>query len=131
MGEKGRNIIKAAIKFLQIFMCETLAKGIVSLILLVTGMPNKEIAELTGICERSVRNLKNRVEAGEMEILFYVGGGGRKSKLKDIEEAIAEEIEQNEYQSRQQIVDMIEEKYGIKVSLRSIGRLLKKKGLSV
>jgi transposase len=60
--------------------------------------------------------------------LFHVGGGGRKRKLVDVEDAIIEEINNNHYHSHQQIADMIRERYGIKVSLPVISRLLKKTG---
>ena len=131
MKENTDIIIKAVMKFLEIFMCKTLVRRITSMILLAIGTPNKQIAEITGFCERSVRDLKKRIETEEIESLFVVGGGGRKRKLKDLESAIAEEIEQNNYHSRQQVADMILEKYGIKVSLPAVGRLLKKTGLSV
>ena len=101
-----------------------------SLILLAIGVPNKEITRLTGLCDKSVRVLKKQAEKGELENLFVVSGGGRKRKLKDVESAIVEEIEQNNYHSRQQIADMILGKHGIKVSLPAVGRLLKKTRLS-
>jgi transposase len=58
--------------------------------------------------------------------MFHVAGGGRKRKLLDLEESIVKEINNNNYHSHQQIADMIHEKYGIRVSLPVIGRLLKK-----
>ena len=123
MGKNTGIIIKAVMKFLEIFMCKTLAQRIISMILLAIGKPNKEIAEITGFCERSVRDLKKRIETEEIENLFEVGGGGRKRKLAEVESAIVEEIERNNYHSRQQVADMIAEKYGIKVSLPAVGRL--------
>ena len=45
-----------------------------------------------------------------------------------MEPAIIEEINSNNYHSHQQIADMVLEKYGIKVSLPVISRLLKKTG---
>jgi len=125
MRENTGVIIKAVMKFLRLFMCETLVKRIMSMVLLALGVENNQITELTGLCDRSVRALKKRVETGEIESLFAVNGGGRKRKLKDVESAIVEEIEKNDYHSRQQIADMILEKYGIKVTLPVIGRLLK------
>ena len=113
-------------KFLRIIMTETVVKRIVSMILISVGIPNKRVTELTGLCDRSVRALKKSLERGEIDSLFHVGGGGRKSKLKEIENSIIEEIERNDYHSRQQIADMIMEKYGVKVSLPVIGKLLKK-----
>jgi len=122
----AEEIIKKTIKFLKIFLTETLAKRIVSMILLSVGVPTVRVTELTGLCDRSVRELKKRVESGEIDKQFHVGGGGRKSKLKEVERAIIEEIGKNDYHSRQQIADMILEKHGIKVSLPVIGKLLKK-----
>jgi len=122
----AEEVITKTMKFLKIFMTETLVKRIVSMILLSVGIPPKRVTELTGLCDRSVRALKKELETGQIESLFHVGGGGRKSKLKDVESAVIEEIEKNDYHSRQQIADMILEKHGIKVSLPVIGKLLKK-----
>ena len=124
-------ILNRIMGFLQLFMCETLVKRIMSLILIAVGVPNSRITELTGLCDRSIRTLKKEIETGDMDNLFDVDGGGRKSKLQDYEGAIVEEIEKNNYHSRQQIADMILEKYGIKVSLPAIGRLLKKTGSNI
>ena len=125
--ENGKKTMKMIISFLQLFMCETLAKRIVSIVLLAAGVSNKEINELTGLCDRSIRTLKKAIETGETDNLLKVGGGGRKSKLEDVETAIVDEINSNNYHSRQQIADMILEKHGIKVSLPAVGRLLKKR----
>jgi len=121
------EVIKKIMGFLRLFMCETLAKRIVSMILIAIGVPNARITELTGLCDKSVRILKKSLKNGEIESQFKkIKGRGRKSKLKDVESEIIEEIERNDYHSRQQIADMIEEKHGIKVSLPVIGTLLKK-----
>jgi len=122
----AEEVINKTMKFLKKFMPETLVKRIVSQILLAVGIPTKRVTELTGLCDRSVRALKKSLESGEIESLFHVGGGGRKSKLKDVENVIIEEIEKNDYHSRQQIADMVLERHGIKVSLPVIGKLLKK-----
>jgi transposase len=127
----AEQIINKIMIFLQLFMCETLVKRIMSTLLIALGVPNARITELTGLCDRSIRTLKKEIENGDTEGLFIVGGGGRKRKLQDVEDAIVEEIEKNNYHSRQQIADMILEKYGIKVSLPAIGRLLKKTGSSI
>jgi len=75
----AENVIKKVMNFLRIFMTETLVKRIVSMILISLGIPNKKrVNELTGLCDRSVRELKKSLEGGENESLFHVGGGGRK-----------------------------------------------------
>jgi transposase len=123
---KTEEIIKKIMNFLRLFMSETLVKRIVSMLLLSVGVENSRVTELTGLCARSVHSLKKELGKGEIDNLFKVGGGGRKRKLENIEEAIIAEIEKNDYHSHQQIADMIQEKHGIKVSLKSVERLLKK-----
>lgn len=120
------QIISKAIGFLNLLMSQTLVKRLVSMILIVAGLPNARITELTGLCDKSVRVLRKNLESGEIDSLFHIGGGGRKRKLVDFEEAIVEEVNNGSYHSQQQIVDMVYEKYGIKVTTNTISRLLKK-----
>jgi transposase len=94
--------------------------------LIAAGIPNERVTVLTGLCDRSVRSLRKALETGETENIFHVGGGGNKSKLMGFEEAIIEEIETGSYTNRQQIADMIQEKFGIKVCLNTISNFLKK-----
>ena len=114
------------ISFMCMFMCETLAKRIVSMILILAGIPNARVTELSKLCDRSVRSLRKDLKTKEIESLFIVKGGGQKSKVKDVETEIIDEIEKNNYTSRQEIADMIYEKFGIKISVWAVGRLLKK-----
>ena len=124
--DPNQIIIAIIIGFLQLYMCETLVKRIVSLVLIAVGVQNTRITELTGLCDKSVRTLKKEAASGKIDSLFNVGGGGRKNKLHELESDIIEEIETNNYHSRQQIVDMIYEKYGIKTSISAVSRLIKK-----
>ena len=52
-------VVSAIIKFLQLFMSETLAKRVVSLVLIVAGIPHVRITEATGMSERSIYTLKS------------------------------------------------------------------------
>lgn len=124
--ENAKEIIEKIIKFLEMFMCRTLVKRIVSMVLLAVETPEEKITELTGLCNRSVRSLKKEMKKGEIEKSFIVGGGGRKAILKDVETEIIEEINTNNYHSKQEIADMIEKKYGLKVSKSTVSNLLKK-----
>jgi transposase len=124
-----KKIIRKIMEFLELFMCKTLVKRIMSMVLIALEIPNSRITEITGLCDKSVRDLKKAVKNGEVEGLFKVRGGGRKAKVKDVEAAVIEEINTNKYHTRQQIADMIEEKYGIKISINAVGRLLKKNGI--
>ena len=119
-------ILRKIINFLQMLMPQTLAKRITSIILIAAGLPNERVTELTGLCDRSVRSLRKSLEAGETENLLHVGGGGVQSKFTGFESAIIEEIETGSYTNRQQIADMIQNKYGIKVCLNTISNFLKK-----
>lgn len=122
----GNDTITSVINFLCMFMPETLAKRVICIILLAVGVPNEQIAELTGFCNKTVKSVQKRLSEGDISGLFKIGGGGRKSKTADVEKAIVDEINNNQYHSRQQIADMIFEKHGIKLSVNAVGELLKK-----
>jgi transposase len=122
----AEQIIKKTIEFLQLFICETLSKRIIAMVLIAVGVPNNRVIEYTGLCDKSVRTIKKALETGKITELFYIGGGGRRRKLIDMEGAIINEVENNNYYSQQQIADMVQEKFGIKVSANTIKRLLKK-----
>ena len=126
----GVVIVKKVIAFLQVFMPVTLAKRVVAMILLCAGLPTVRVAELTGICDRSTRNLMNSMQTKEIESLLSIkSGSGKKRKTAGLEEAIVADVEKENYHTRQQIADMIKEKYHIHISLASVGRLLKKNGI--
>jgi transposase len=121
------RITKTIIRFLQMFLNDTLAKRIVSMILIVTGIKDDRVAAAVGLSERSIWALRKTMVSGNIDGLFDVGSGsGRPSKARDIEIAIAEELEKNNYHTRQQVADMILEKFGIVMSVATVGRLLKK-----
>lgn len=54
-------------------------------------------------------------------------GSGRKAKTENVEKEIITELETQNYHTRQQIVDMVKEKYHISISRSTAGRLLKKR----
>ena len=132
MPENERQLITLKIvdtisSFLQLFVSPVIARRLISAILIIGGARSGEVTRLTGLCERSVRSLKNQLVSGNTDGLFDVSSGrGRKPKFKDIEAQIVEEIEKGNYQTLQQIADMIHEKFGVKVSIMAVSRLLKK-----
>ena len=120
-------IIKAVVQFLKMFMPEVLARRIVSVVLIAAGIANERITEVTGLSDRSIWRLKNTIRSGSMDELFTTGYGiGRPGKAKGFESAIIEELEKNNYHTRQQVADMIYEKFGISMSVTAVGKLLKK-----
>ena len=121
-----KNTVLVVIAFLNMFMPVTLSKRLVSIIMLAVGMERSQVAELTGFCDKTVKMVQTKLNNGEIKDLLKVGGGGRKSKTADVEEEIIDEINTNQYHSRQQIADMILERHGIKLSITAIGDLLKK-----
>ena len=117
----GRKLAEV-IEFLQIFMPVTLARRLVAIILLAIGMPVEKAVELTGLCERRMWTLKKEVrEKTAAELLVIQKGSGRKSKCAGIEEAIVTELETNNYYTQQQIADMIEEKFQVKLPVLRLG----------
>lgn len=121
------GILKQAVEFLKIFLPETLAKRLVAIILLAIGVPVKTAVGLTGLSERSLWTLHKQLSALDVsEIMVFHYGGGRPAKTSGLEEQILAEIEANNYHTRQEIADMVLEKFHIKMSRTSVGRLLKK-----
>ncbi len=138
MGEKDKtagcdvtnethNIMKTVINFLKLFMPETLVKRVLSIILISAGLENSRVTELTGYCDRSVRGLRKEMAGGDISGLLKVGGGGRKGKTVGIEDEILAELEKGNYHTRQQIADMIQEKFHISISPSAVGKFLKKR----
>lgn len=121
------DIMKKVIEFLQIFLPLTLAKRLVAIVLLAAGVPVPRVTELSGLCDRSTRGLvKSMREEDPAGLLAIKRGSGKKSKTASFEDEIIAEIEQNNYHTRQQIADMIQEKFHVQVSVATVGRLLKK-----
>ncbi len=121
------NIMKSVITFLKLFMPETLVKRVLSIILISAGLENSRVTELTGYCDRSVRGLRKEMAGGDISGLLTVGGGGRKGKIAGIENEILTELEKGNYHTRQQIADMIHEKFHISISPSAVGKFLKKR----
>jgi len=120
-------VLKAVIKFLQLFLGDLLAKRVVSIVLIAVGIQSTRITEMTGLSKRSICTLKESIQKGDIDGIFVKGhGGGRVSKAKGLEVEIVEELEKNNYQTRQQVADMIFEKFGITMSVSAVGKLLKK-----
>ena len=126
--ERERSVsIEAVLKFLQLFLPATTSRKVVSVILLAAGMSVTEIAEMTGLSSRSVQSTGRAIRDGSISsILPRKKNSGRKRKTAGVEEQIVAELEQGNYHTRQQIADMIREKFQITVSLPAVGRLLKK-----
>lgn len=122
------NLISAVSSYLQLFISPVIVRRIISAILIIAGARNASITELTGLSERGIRDLKNKLASDAPNNLFVIKSGrGRKSKVKDVESQILAEIEKGNYQTLQQIADMIQEKYEINISIMSVSRLLKKR----
>lgn len=123
------NVVKAISLYLQLFISPVISRRIISALLIIAGVRNSIITELTGLSERGIHDLKRQLMDESPDSLFEIKKGrGRKSKIKDVESQIIEEIERGNYQTLQQIADMIHEKFEINVSLMAVSRLLKKTG---
>lgn len=121
------HILKQVIAFLQLFLPVTLARRLVAIILLSIGIPVENAVKLAGVCEKSMWTLKKQIrEVPVAELMVIKSGSGRKTKLEGIEEQILAELETSNYHTRQQIVDMVGEKFHVSISRSAVGRLLKK-----
>lgn len=125
--ENAVDIFRQVIEFLQLFLPVTLAKRLVAVILLAIGMPVRDAVGLTGLCENSMWTLKKQLrEQAISDLMVIKSGSGRKRKTADIEKQIIAELESVNYHTRQEIADMVEDKFHIKISRSCVGRLLKK-----
>ena len=122
-------IIEKIIAFLTCYMCITMAKRIICLVILVYGRPLSNITESTGLCRRTISNYIKIIKTGNIDSLLEVKGGGRKRTLKDVEQDLINEVNSNNYCCLQQINDMCYEKFGIKTTNPTISRVLKKYGI--
>lgn len=128
LPDDAADTLKQVIGFLKLFLTETLAKRLVALILLAIGIPVADTVRLAGLSERSLWSLKkNMREVPVAELMVIKSGNGRKRKTSGIEEEILAELESNNYHTRQEIADMVEEKFHVRISRSSVGRLLKKR----
>ena len=124
---ENKAITKKVIEFLQVLLPVTLAKRLVAIILLAADVPVGRVTELTGVCDRSTRGLRKAMREEDVGSLLTIKrGSGKKSKTFGLETEILQEIEKNNYHTRQQIADMIREKFQVRVSVTAVGRLLKK-----
>ncbi len=122
------GILKQAVGFLEIFLPKTLAKRFVAIILPAIGIPVKTAVELSGLSERSLWTLHKQLTVLDVsEIMVFHYGGGRSAKASGLDGQILAEIEANNCPTRQEIADMILEKFHVKMSRTSAGRLLKKR----
>ena len=127
--DDAKGIIGIILNVLLLFMPLTLAKRVVSIILIAAGTPIPCIVELTGLTDRSVKFLGRTMRDGDTSrLLEFKKGRGRKCKTADVEGQILAELEKGNYHTRQQIADMIQEKFHISISVSTVGRLLKKTG---
>ena len=102
-------IMEAVISFLAIFMPITLVKRVLSLVLIAAGIDNKNINRLTGYGESTIRKLKSDMRKKSLSEILTIRGGGK-----------------GNYHTRQQIADMIKDKFNITVTVTAVSRLLKK-----
>ena len=125
--DEAKGIINIILGFLTLFMPITLAKRVISMILIAGGVKVSCIVELTGLTDRSVKTHGRKIRNGEVSSLLNLKEGrGRKSKAYGIEDQILAEVENGNYHTRQQISEMIKEKFNISMSVSAVGKLLKK-----
>ena len=77
--------------------------------------------------QRAISLVKQLREQSVPDLMTIKSGSGRKGKTVHIEKQILAELESGNYHTRQEIVDMIRDKFHINVSRCCVGRLLKKR----
>ena len=141
-GSNTRNtllcgIIGGIIAFLSVMMPNRSAKKIVTMVLLGLRMPVKEVVDYGGFKKSCVYNLRGgmqRLNSGS-DFLKFVSrqctvkkGRGRKSPIRDIEDAILEHLETVNCFTQAEIQQWIHDEYEINVSRSHLAKFLKEHG---
>jgi transposase len=122
---RDKVIISLVINFLTFFVCDLIARRIVCVILIAVHVSWQRISELTGFSQRTIYTIERSLDSDNTQTFLIGNGRGRKSKLDGIEQDIIVELNNNNYRTQQQIVDMIKKNFGIKTSKTAVGRFLK------
>lgn len=125
-----QNILfEQIIKLLSMFMCKTLAKRLICLILLVASIRPARISKMVNVSLPTIRKINKMKDSGNIDSSFFVlKTRGRKSNGANLEQAITDELEKNNYFSIKHFIAMVKNKFGIKFSLTGAGRFLKQNG---
>ena len=93
--------IKAVVKFLQLFVPETTARKVVSVILIAAGLSVSQITKVTGLSDKSIQTTGRAIRDGSIgDVLTHKKASGRKRKTADVEEQIIAELESGNYYTR-------------------------------
>ncbi len=127
-------IIRAVLSFLENIFPTTFSKRIIAAILLAAGIPVKRIQTLLNMGRSTIYDLRKAIENAQgpedITCLFQMKQGcGRKSKAISVLNEILREIEQGFYTSLREIQHMIQDQYGIMLSVASTHRLMDKLGI--
>ncbi|MBR5401733.1 MAG: IS630 family transposase [Treponema sp.] len=123
------NIVRFLIGFLTKFLPLTLCQRIAVIFFILADLPTKRICVLTGMSDKVVRKIGNDMKTLPLYSLLTIKkGSGRPCDLEKCEEQIKNELKTKNYFSRQQIADMIWEKFKVRISLSAVGKYLKKWG---
>ncbi|MDR1871601.1 MAG: IS630 family transposase [Deltaproteobacteria bacterium] len=124
-----KDIIMVIINFLACYASVTVAKQLIITIFIALNVNNNTISQIVNVSTRTVRNIKNKIASGDIGNIFSIKKNGkkngRKRKLEHIKQDIINEIEAKNYHNLKQIVNMIENKFSIKVSESTVSRFLK------
>ncbi len=128
-NDPAGRIVAFLIGFIANFLPITIAQRLAALFFIAADLPIQRICVLTGMCEKTVRKIKRESAVVPLVSLLSIKkGSGRKGDLLGVEEEIKKELNTNNYFSRQQIADMIWDKFRIRIKLSAVGAYLKKWG---
>lgn len=116
--------------FFDELMPKTLSKRLLSAALICAGVETWKIEELTGYSARSIATIRQSIREGREDEIFTIKGGGRPSKLtkEGIEDQVIDILEKENIHTQQQLVSIVENRFGVKISKPAAGRLFKKHG---
>ena len=134
----AEKVIEGVISFLETMMPKRSAKKIVAIILLVLHAPVKAVVRYSGFQKSSIYTLRGEILNLKPDEDFFhfimrqctvKEGRGRKSPIRDIEEAILAHVDASNCFTLGEIKQWIEEEYNIKVSKKHLSAFLKRNGV--
>ena len=119
-------VILGIIEFLEQYITKIVAIRLLFLMMTVCGLSNLNIKNLLPISYSTILKYVKIIKFRSIKEFLTIKGGGRKGTLEAIEQDVLDMIDSHNFHTRQQIADMIEEKFDIKTTRYTVGRFLKK-----
>lgn len=129
-----KDCLRSVCKYLGLGFCATIGKKIAAVILLLAGVPVKEISDLLDLDGSTVYNYRNEIfsVSTPVEIIAFLvikRGSGRKNSLASIKDEILKGIDSHNFFTLTEIAEWIQETFAVKICLKTVSAFLVDNGI--